>query len=112
MKCCDIAVGDFRHKVSLQRKDIVSDGVGGSTVAWTEYATPWTKITPKTGGEKVYLNRLNASGLSTVVMRYRSDISESDKLVYRGNEFQIRSIINVEERDRYTELTIERGVAQ
>lgn len=112
MKCCDIAIGDLRHKVSLQRKSLTSDGVGGSVVAWTEYATPYAKIKPKSGGEKIYLNRLNASGLSTVVMRYRDDVQESDKLVFRGDEYQIRSVINVEERDRYTELTIERGVAQ
>jgi SPP1 family predicted phage head-tail adaptor len=45
-------------------------------------------------------------------MRYRSDISEKDKLVFRGNEYQIRSIINIEERNRYSELVIEKGQAQ
>jgi len=55
---------------------------------------------------------LDAQGLSSVVMRYRADIVETDKLVFEGQEFQIRSIINVEEMNRFTELLIERGVAQ
>jgi len=112
VKCCDIKAADLRHRVSLQRKQNNSDGVGGSTITWVEYATPWCKITPKTGGEKLYLGRLDAQGLSSVVMRYRADIVASDKLVFKGQDFQIRSIINVEERNKYTELLIERGVTQ
>lgn len=112
MKCCDIKAGDLRNQVSLQRKQNNSDGAGGSIITWLEYATPWCKITPKTGGEKLYLGRLDAQGLSSVTMRYRADIVASDKLVFKGQEFQIRSIINVEERNKYTELLIERGVTQ
>ena len=112
MKCCDIKVGDLRHRVSIQRKTRAPDGVGGSIVTWVQYATPWCKITPKTGSERIYLDRLNAQGLSTVIMRYRADMSEKDKLVFRGNEYQIRSIINIEERNRYSELVIEKGQAQ
>ena len=112
MKCCTIKSGELRHQVSLQRKQNNSDGVGGSIITWSEYATPWCKISPKSGGEKLYLGRLDAQGLSSVVMRYRADIVESDKLVFKDQEFQIRSIINVEEMNRFTELLIERGVAQ
>ena len=112
MKCCDIKAGDMRHRASLQRKQRAPDGAGGSVITWQEYATPWCKITPKTGSERIYLDRLNAQGLSSVLMRYRSDIDEKDKFVFRGREYQIRSIINVEERNRYTELVIEKGQAQ
>jgi len=112
VKCCDIKAGDLRNQVSLQRKQINSDGAGGTVVTWVEYATPWCKITPKTGNEKIYLGRLDAQGLSSVTTRYMSTIIESDKLVFKNKEFQIRSIINIEERNKYTEMLIERGVTQ
>lgn len=112
MKCCDITPGMMKRRVSLQRKGDTPDGAGGVTVAWTQYAQPWASIKPKQGSEKLHSDRLDATGLSIVVMRYRDDVIESDKLVYRGKDYQIRSIVNIEEADRFLELTIERGVAQ
>lgn len=112
MKCCDITAGMLKRRVSLQRKTDTPDGSGGVTVAWTQYAQPYAMIKPKQGSEKLHADRLDATGLSTVLMRYRSDVLESDKLVFRGKDYQIRSIVNIEEADRFLELTIERGVAQ
>lgn len=114
MKCCNISVGDLRHRVTIQRKENAPDGTGGSITTWVTLAQPWAKLTPKTGTEKIYLNRLNAQNMMSVVIRYNAsyDFKDTDKLLFKGNQYQIRSIINIEERDKYIELLVEKGVAQ
>lgn len=111
MKCCDIVAGQLNRKVEIYRLVRTSDGQGGETEAPSLVASPWARLTPKSGSEKVHADRLDAHGLSSVVIRYRDDLDESMYLVYRSRNYQIRSIINVEEADEWTELTIERGVA-
>lgn len=112
MKCCDITIGDLKRRITIQQQTKVRDGMGGYEDGWAQVAQPWAKISPKSGSEKLRADKLNADGLSTVIIRYRSDLNESMRVVYRGNNYQIRSIINIEEADRFLELTIERNRAQ
>ena len=67
---------------------------------------------PLNGRERVFANRLNATGDTIATIHYRADLNESMKVVYRGKEYQIRSIINLEEADRFLQLALERGVVQ
>lgn len=114
MKCCEISLSDFRHKITIQRKQDAPDGFGGSVTTWVNVAQPWARMKPKSGSEKVYLGRLDAKSMASIVVRYNSNyaILESDKLIARGVEYNIRSIVNIEERDKYLELLVESGVAQ
>lgn len=112
MKCCDLTSGMLRTTGSLQRLERAPNGSGGFDDTWTEYATPRMKVVPMSGGEKLHSNRLDATGMARVYMRYRSDIVESDKLTIEGNDHQIRSIVDIELRHKWLELMIERGVAQ
>lgn len=111
-KCCDITAGQLKRRIILHRLQTVPDGSGGVKTAWTQVAQPWAKIKPKSGSEKLHADRLDATGLATVIIRYREDITESDKMVYKGEDYQIRSIIDIEEMHQWLELTVERGVAQ
>lgn len=114
MKCCDITPAMLKRKVSIQEKQTTTDQFGGESVAWVEVDTPWCMLKPLNGRERVYADRLNATGDTILTMRYKSPLGfdESAKVVYRGTEYQIRSIINLEEADRWLQLVLEKGVVQ
>ncbi|AIM40718.1 head closure Hc1 [Idiomarinaceae phage 1N2-2] len=113
MKCCDVKLGDLNRKIEIRSRQVTgSDPMGGDIIEWVTHAEPWAKMKPMTGREQYRADKLNAEGMTQVIIRYRDDLDETMKVVYRDVEYQIRSIINVEERDEWTELMIERGVSQ
>ena len=112
MKCCEIIPGKLTRKIAINAQVTAPDGQGGVTVTWSNVANPYACIKPTSGNEKLHSDRLNAEGLATVIIRYRTNIDERMKVTYQGRDYQIRSIVDIEEMHEWLELVIERGVAQ
>jgi SPP1 family predicted phage head-tail adaptor len=112
MKCCDLTAGMLNRKIDFQRQVTAPTASGGETVVWSSYATAWAHIKPMTGSEKIKFDRLGFEQMMKVVIRFRPDLTTLDKVVYRGNQYQIRSIVNIEEADQWLEIMMEKGVAQ
>lgn len=64
------------------------------------------------GTELVRADQLGATAFTDFTIRYRGDIDEMMKIVYRGTDYQIRHLDNVEEADRWLVIKAERGVTQ
>ena len=73
---------DLRHRVDLQSPSDTPDGLGGYTRSWSTVATVWAHVTPGQGGERVIAHGLRAQSPYDVRIRYRSDVSESWRLVW------------------------------
>ena len=112
MKCCDITAGQLNIKTQIYRLIKVPDGAGGYTQDWELVFSPWARVKPKSGSEKLHSQRLNATGLASVVIRYSAGINETMKIFFKGRDHNIRSVVNIEEADEWLELLVERGVAQ
>ena len=112
MKCCDIISGMLNRKIEFQRQVTAPTSSGGETVAWSTYANAWAHIKPMTGSEKLKFDRLGFEQMMKVIIRYRGDLTTLDKVVYRSEQYQIRSIVNIEEADQWLEIMMEKGVAQ
>lgn len=112
MKCCDITAGMLRHSISVQRKVRTPDGIGGDTIVWDEIKATRAFIKPLSGNESVQAMRIESKTTHRIYTRYFADLIQADKIVYDGRDFNIRAIINVEERNRWYELQCEEGVAQ
>ena len=112
MNCCDITPGMLNRRISIQEKQTTTTPTGGQDVVWVQVVAPFAYLKPLNGRERVFANRLNATGDTIATIHYRADLNESMKVVYRGKEYQIRSIINLEEADRFLQLVLERGVVQ
>lgn len=93
----------------------VADDLGGFSTEW-QSMTPkkykWAKVKPMSGRELIHADKIDATAASTFVVRFDSDILESDKILFKSREYNIRSIVNVEEDDRFLSILGERGVAQ
>lgn len=111
MKCCDLAAGKLRHTISIQRETRTADGMGGSSITWAQIAAPRAFIRPMSGGERFQAMRIEANVTHRIYIRYRSDITTSDRIVYQGRVMQIRALINLEERNRWIEIYADEGQA-
>lgn len=111
MNCCEITAGMLREPLTIQRKLAVSDGMGGQAIQWIDLTTVRAHVKPLSGREAVQAMQLQASITHRIYMRYRADLTPADRLVMRGQPLQIRSVINVEMRNRWLELACDAGVA-
>jgi SPP1 family predicted phage head-tail adaptor len=112
MKCCDITVGMLNRRISIERLAVTADTLGGFTETWQPLSQPWAHIKPMSGRELIHADQISALAVSRFVIRYNRYLVESDRVLYRGVYYNIRSLVNIDEADEYTEITAERGVAQ
>lgn len=105
--------GELDQLITIKREVLTSDGLGGQNVALVDLVVGlWAKVKPMSGSEAEKFDKLNASMLNTFVVRYRDDVREDDRIIWGGEQYNIRSIAKAGSRELYTVITAERGVAQ
>ena len=112
MKCCQITTGMLNRKIELQQLVKTPTATGGFTQSWVSVATLWAKIKNTSGSELLHADQLGATSFSDFTIRYRANINELMKIVYRGIDYQIRHINNIEEADLWLIVKAEKGVSQ
>ncbi len=112
MKCCDITASKLNRKVDLYRLEKTATATGGFTQSWVLVSSLWAHIKNMSGTELVRADQLGATAFSDFTIRYRANIDETMKFVYRGTDYQIRHINNLEEADKWLVVKAERGVSQ
>ena len=101
--------GRLDQRVSLQHRTLTDDGAGGGTETWTEYAEVWANVRPMSGRERQNAMRAEASSNYVIVIRHRSDVLESDKVVWRDRDLNIRFVKSEGPRPLYLEMEAELG---
>ena len=112
MKCCQILPSDLNRKVELQALVKTSTATGGFTQSWVSVAFIWSKIKNTSGSELLHADQLGATSFSDFTIRYRTNINDIMKIVYRGNDYQIMHVNNLEEADLWLVVKAEKGVSQ
>lgn len=110
MKCCDLTAGSLRHRIKIQRPSLQSDGGGGGVLTFADYAEMRAFVKPTTGSERLYSMRLEANTTHRIFIRYRDDLTTTDRINFNGRLMQIRALINLEERNRFIEIYADEGV--
>ena len=111
--------GQLRHRVTLQRKQTTSDGVGGQDVVWTDLAEIWAAVRPLSGRDRLQAEQVQSTVTFRVTIRWRAApdnaqmpfVFAGDRLVYKGVPYNVRAVVDLEERRRFLELDVESGVA-
>ena len=97
--------GRLRHRINFQQESLAADGQGGSTRTWTSRSFASASMKPLRAEERFYNEQLNHTGTHEFVIRYRTDIAETDRIKFNGKFYQITGIINPNERDRQLVIT-------
>lgn len=106
-------IGKLDQRVTFQSRNSASDGMGGSSPQWANFAsvpTVWARVEPQGAGEAFQNDRTNATMRARVTIRYRDDVSEGDRLLWLSEPYNIRGIMREGARPLYLVLECERGV--
>lgn len=104
--------GQLDQRVTVQRIERTSDGAGGETTAWVDFASLWANVKPASGRELQIEGRMTATSSTVFTIRRRADLLDTDRIVWGGVSYNIRAIMLGSQRDLYMAITAERGVAQ
>lgn len=106
--------GDMDQRITLQIPTLTSDGAGGQTSAWGNVpSTPivWASVRPARGGERMDEDRMNARAIYVFTIRNRTDLDERCRIVWRGENYNVRQIMREGPRPLYLDIEAERGAA-
>ncbi|HVY13511.1 MAG TPA: phage head closure protein [Alphaproteobacteria bacterium] len=105
------AIGEFRERVSLQQEARTPDTGGGAALSWEEVAQVWAAVEPLSGREDVQAEGVSGRAVYRLRFRCGVEVTPAMRVVWRGKILNIRSLRNVDARDRLMEVTAEEGVA-
>lgn len=111
LKCCDLTAGMLRTPVTIERLTRTPDGSGGFTEAWAAIMHPRVHLEPLSGTERQEADRRVATVRVRAYMRWTANIKESDRLVYGDTVHNILAALNLETRNLWLQLDLERGIA-
>jgi SPP1 family predicted phage head-tail adaptor len=106
--------GNLRLNAQFQANVSIADGMGGVIDGWVTQFSQRARLKPVRGDEKVDAGDLVAQSQHKLIIRssvQARTIKEGWRVIVDNVTYNIRSIINPDERNKALEITVERGVA-
>ena len=103
--------GELDQRVQIQQQTRTPDGGGGYVEGWSTTATVWAQVRPLSGRERDQAQQQEADVRYRVRIRYRSGVTAAERIVWRGQAMQIRSVLEAGPRPLYLDLDCEAGPA-
>ena len=111
--------GFLRRRIELQRKTSTPDGAGGSTKGFETYDTVFAEWRPLSGKDRLQAEQIQSAVGYRVLIRFKPSptnpqapfVKAEDRILYKGRPYNIRAVIDVEDRRRWLELDVESGVS-
>lgn len=107
----NIQVSDLRDRITFQSPTITKKDSGAQVEAYANIATNptvWAQWVNDHGQEVVTSDAEKSEQRATVTIRYRSDVSETWRVVKDEEAWKIFSIDHVRGRNRWTVMRVER----
>ena len=104
-------IGKMRYPMKLQSATRTTDAGGGSAESWSTVATIYADIKPINAEESYRQGVIQESVTHDVYVRFRAGLSTSNRLLYESRVFNIKGVLNIDERDRFMKLSCKEGVA-
>lgn len=102
--------GRLNKRVEILRSVQSSDGQGGYSETWTIALTRYADWIPGLSKER-FSNDKTENPLEGIFrVRYTSQILESDRVRYKGVEYEIVSLINKDDQDKELEIGVRKVV--
>jgi SPP1 family predicted phage head-tail adaptor len=94
----------MNHRITLLTRSVSRDAMGGEVVTWNDAGDDWAEVTPLTGREYFQAMQENAEYEIRFRVRYRSDVEQDWRLIWRGKQYDVLRVIDVAARMRTTEM--------
>ena len=99
------------ERVTVQRVETAVSDTGMVTETWTDVATVWAGVREESGRERLRGGRIGAEKAVLVMMRRRTDVTERERIVWRGRVLGIDSVREADASGRrmWIEITCTEG---
>lgn len=82
--------GKLDRRVTIRRvTGTTTDEFNESVDVWSDIATVWAQQRPNRGSERFAAEQQAGTAVMTFHIRYRDDVSATDRLVYEGRVYEI-----------------------
>jgi len=95
-----LPAGSLRHRIAIQSASESRDSMGGVTYSWSTDDTVWGHIRPLSGKELVEAKQIDARVTHKIIIREYSSLTPSHRFQNDSRNFNISSILNIQERDK------------
>lgn len=102
-----VPAGELREYVMVQRATAGLDAHNGATETWVDLGNAWANVEPLSARELVNAGMVRQQVTHRVRLRYYTSLTPSDRLELDGRIFNIRQVINANERKEIMELLVE-----
>jgi SPP1 family predicted phage head-tail adaptor len=97
-----ITAGDLKDRLTLLIPTVVSNGRGGSTITYSDYATVWCKAQPYRNSRTLQEAQLIFNDSFNFIIRYSEvPITAAWMIRFNGADYTIHTIDDVENRYQY-----------
>lgn len=101
----------MRLRITLEQPQLTSDTGGGYTRTWQPFASAWAHIAPLRGQEEFAGLQLTGVVTHRITMRYITGVTSAMRVLYGARAFNIRAVMNPDERKEYLVMVCDEGVA-
>ena len=105
-------IGKLRHQVEILKPIITQDALGQEVENLELQKTVWASIEPLSGKEYFSAKQVNSEVTVKLTIRYVESILSQWVVQFGQRVFNIESIINFEERNRYLQLLCSEKVGE
>ena len=96
--------GKLNKRISILKKEKVSNGGGGFKKNEVPFADCWANINTLSGREFQQAQQMEVEVSHKVTIRFRKDVKRSQLVLFGERRFEIQYIINRDEANRFLEL--------
>jgi SPP1 family predicted phage head-tail adaptor len=102
--------GKLNRQVVIQSRDSGTDDAGQPLQTWTTLATVWANILGATGAGTIRagLEGVEVNGYSFRI-RYRTDVDAAERVVFGGQNYDVKSVRHDHAGKDWTDLVCEVG---
>jgi len=105
------SIGKMRYRVAIESATNTRDAGGGLTQSYAPVTYIYADIKPTNANSTYRQGIVQEKVTHEVTIRYMTNISTNSRINYGTRLFNVKGIINVDERDRFLKLLCEEGVA-
>lgn len=103
--------GALRHAITIEVLTSSADEMGGQTRTWATHVSTWAEVAPARSNERFFGEQIEAVITHRITMRYQAGITTQMRVLFGARYFQIKGIVNRDERSIMLDLMCEEGVA-
>jgi len=105
------SIGRMRYRVKVENATNTRDTGGGISQVYNSINFLYADIKPKSANSSYRQGMVQEKVTHELTIRFMDNISTNSRISFGTRLFDVKGIINIDERDRFLKLLCEEGVA-